>query len=335
MKKKMIILTLSLALAAFACNRKPKTSCVYGDSIPINILDPAVKTGEQLISEFESGKFDQLYDAGCDYLKKAQTREQFKMVLQGINYNLSNLEPAQLNEAYYMKNEAGKKTPVVDVACNLEEENINDLYQAPANSELMSLIYNSKSGGESVHIFLELIKQGGDWKLFTIVPGLGTLKGKTVDDYVDMARKAREAGKPRIALLYYKIAFLLADLSPNVIEFVSRKIGEEMGQVKTDFMPQSAPQVWTSADNSRFEVYNVDPFIDRGDVWVNVDWLVDSFADTQKVDADSQKLLDFALEKFPETREFFTGIMVSAHSRDRALANQAYRKLRRFEEAPK
>jgi len=331
--KKVLILIICISAGLLACSRQPKTSCLNGNKMPANILDAAVQIGDTLIFALENQKFDQIYDAGSESLKKAQTREQFNLVLQGIANNFFRPEFSRLTEAYYLTNKAGKKFEVVNVPCNLEIENVNDIYQAPPNRELVSLIYSSMANEESAHIFVELIKEGGTWKLFSLVPGLETLKKKNVDDFVNLARQSREQNKPKLALLYYKIAFLLADYSPNVIEFVSLKVAQEMIQVKTDYMPAGTPQIWATTDASNFEVYNVDAFIEKGEPWVNIDWIVDSFDDTKKLEELSEQLLDFAFEKFPEAKEFFVGIIVTGRSKDPRLVTQAYRKIRRFSEA--
>ena len=151
---------------------------------------------------------------------------------------------------------------------------------------------------------------------------------------LDLARQAREQNHPRLALLYYKIAFLLSDYSPNVTEFVSLKVAQEMSQVKTDYLPSGVPQLWTLPDNSNYTVFNADIYIENDEPWINIDWLVDSFADTNKLDQDSEKLLGFSLDKFAEANEFFVGVIVTAHSQDPKLINQVFRKFRRFPQKP-
>jgi len=332
MKKMFMIYALVMALGFFACSRKPKTSCVYGDNIPADILDATIQIGDSVVHALKARDFNWIYDAGSESLKKAQTREQFKLVLEGVTNNLGTLELSSLQEAYYLTNKAGKKYQVVSVPCNLEMENVNDIYQVPPNSEVVAMIYSATAGKESIHIFIELIKEGGSWKLISIVPGLETLQGKNLEVYINMARQAREQNKPRLAILYYKIALLLSDYSPNVLEYVSLQLAQEMAQVKADYIPLGTPQLWTSADNEHFEVHNVDVFIENSEAWINIDWSVESFADTQKIDASSEKLLEFAFTKFLDAKPFFAGIIVTAHSKDPRLAAQVYRKFRRFSE---
>ena len=335
MRRNYIFLIVFLILLSFGCHRKPKTSCVYGNSIPPDILDAGILAGDSIVNALENGQLDKIYDEASEMVKRAQTREQFKLIMQGIMNNLSSIEFSRLVEAYYLTNKTGKRYNVVSVACNLEQEGVNDIYQVPPNSEIISLIYNSMSGSESLHIFLELIKEGERWKLFSLIPGLETLRQKRADDYVNMARKAREENKPKLALLYYQIAFLLSDFSPNVIEFVSSKIAEEMSQVKTEYMPIGNSQIWTPDDNSRFEVYNVGVFIEKGEPWVNIDWLAASLNDPQKLEQESEELFEFAFPKFSEAREFFVGIVVSAHPRNPSQVAQVFRKFRRFSEIKK
>jgi len=338
MKKISVMMLAGLTMVLlFGCNPKPKTSCIYGDQIPANVLDQVVPLGDKLAMDLEQGKFDDIYASAGDLFRKVQTPEQFKMVLGAMSANLGTLEFSKLTEAYYLKNKAGKKYPTVSVPCSLEVEgakNINDIYEVPANTEIVSLIYRSKTGNDNAGVFIELIKEGTQWKLISIVLSPTTYKGKNVDDYVNLARKAREAGKLRLAILYYKFAYLLSDLSPNVDEFVSRKVTEEMGQVKADYIPTGTPQVWTVDAETKPEVFNVDVIIDKNEPWVNIEWLTPDFNDTARVEAISGKLLDYAFQSFPEYREFFTGIVVSARSQDPKLATQAYRKLRRFSEVP-
>ena len=135
----------------------------------------------------------------------------------------------------------------------------------PPNTEIVSLIYHTMTGNDTAEIFVELIKEGAQWKLISIVLSPTSYKGKNVDDYVNLARKAREAGKLRLAILYYKFAYLLSDLSPNVDEFVSRKVSEEMAQVKADYIPAGTPQVWNVDAETKPEVFNVDVIIDKNE----------------------------------------------------------------------
>lgn len=330
MKKFIWVLVLLGSLMIFSCSRKPKTSCVYGDNIQADVLEPALEVGESVIFALEAQDFDRLYNWGGEFLRRGQTREQFRLILQAVFNSIGTIEFSQLQEAYYLTNQAPKKMQTVNVPCNLEMENVNDIYQVPANREIVSLIYSGMGGEESMHILVELIKEGEEWRLFSLVPGLASFQGKNAEDYITRARKAREENKLKLALLYYKLAFLLSDYSPNILEFVSVKIGQEMSQIRTDYMPMGNPQVWTVSGDLSFEVYNVDVLIEKNEPWVNVDYIVDSFSDTEKLEKNSEKLLDFAMEKLSETREFFKGIAVSGHSKDPKLVGQVHRKFREF-----
>jgi len=334
MKKPVVILFAALIAVTFInCNRTPKTSCVYGDKIPANVLSPVVQLGDTLAVALEQDRFNDIYGTASDMFKKVQTPEQFTLIFQGMKSNLAPLEFSKLNEAYYLKNTAGKKFDTVTVPCNLGLEKVDDFYQVPRNSEIVSLIYNVKSGEENAEIFIELIKEGTNWKLLSIVLSPTTFKGKNVDEFVTLARKAREQNKLKLAILYYKIAYLLSNLSPNVDEFVSRKVVAEMTQVKTDYVPMGQAQVWNIAGDTKPQVFNVDVMFDKGEAWVNIEWLSESLSDTPKMEAVCSGILDFSLKNFPEYKEFFTGIIVSARSPDPTLVNQAYRKIYRFSES--
>jgi len=335
--RKILFVALAGLLAASlgACNRKPKTSCVYGDQIPAAILDPVMQMGNSIAIALEQDRFDDIYSAGSELTKKAQTPEQFKLVLQTMKQNLGPLEFSRLREAYYLKNKAGKKFSTVLVPCSLGEQSMNDLYQVPKNTEVLALIYSTMAGEESADIFLEMLKEGAAWKLFSIALAPTTYHGQKVDDFVNLGRKAREANKPRLAILYYKVAYLFANLSPNVDEYVARKVGEEMAQVKADYIPAGVPEVWNIDGETKPKVFNVDVMFSEGKPWVNIEWLTDNFSDTARLEGSSGKILDFAFKNFPEYREFFAGIIVSARSQDPRLFNQAFRKIRRFSEAPK
>jgi len=334
MKKPIVLLFAALiAVTFFNCNRKPKTSCVYGDKIPANVLSPVIQLGDTLAIALEQDRFNDIYGTASDMFKKVQTPEQFTLILQAMKSNLGPLEFSRLNEAYYLKNTAGKKYDTVTVPCNLGVEKVDDLYQVPPNSEIVSMIYNVKAGEENAEIFMELIKEGATWKLLSIVLGPTTFQGKNVDEFVKLARKAREQNKLKLAILFYKTAYLLSNLSPNVEEFVSRKVVAELYQVKTDYVPMGQAQVWNIAGDIKPQVFNVDVLFDKGEAWVNIEWLAESLTDTPKLEAVSQGILDFSLKNFPEYKEFFTGIIVSARSPDPGLVNQAYRKIHRFSES--
>jgi hypothetical protein len=334
-KLSAIALAGLLAASLAGCSRKPKTSCVYGDQIASTILEPVIQMGNTIAVALEQDRYDDIYNTGSELLKKTQTPEQFKLVLQTMKQNLGPLEFSRVREAFYLKNKAGKKFNTVLVPCSLGEEGINDLYQVPSNSEVVALIYSTMAGEENADIFIELIKQGEDWKLFSIALAPTSYRGLKVEDFVNLARKAREANKPRLAILYYKAAFLFSNLSPNVDEYVGRKIVGELAQVKADYIPTGTPQVWNISTETRPDVFNVDVMFSQGEPWVNIEWLTDNFDNTAKLEGTSEQILDFAFKNFPEYREFFTGIMVSARSQNPKLFNQVFRKVRRFSERPR
>ena len=230
MRKARIWFFVALAISVCACNRKPKTSCVYGDKIPVNVLDPVTQMGNSIAIMLEQDRLKIFTILAGDMFKRAQTPEQFKVILQSMKENLGPLEYSRLEEAYYLKNKAGKKYETVMVPCSLGEENMNDIYQVPRNSEIVSLIYGVRAGDENADIFMEMIKQGTSWKLLSLVLTPTTLHGKKVDDFITLARKAREANKLRLAMLYYKIAYLLSNISPNVDEYVARKSWKKWGR---------------------------------------------------------------------------------------------------------
>jgi hypothetical protein len=212
---------------------------------------------------------------------------------------------------------------------------MNDIYQVPKNSEIVSLIYGVRAGDENADIFMEMIKQGTSWKLFSIVLTPTTFNGKKVDDFISMARKAREENKLRLATLYYKIAYLLSNISPNVDAYVARKTLEEMGQIKTDYVPLGELQTWNIDADTKPEVFNLDVIFEKGEPWVEIQWIATDLGDTAKLELTSDKILDFAFKNFPEYRDFFKGIVVTARSRDPKLVNQAYRRVRSFTEGKK
>jgi len=326
----LVFFSVLFAFSLASCSRKPKTSCVYGSEIPADILGRVSQIGSDITVAFEQDRFDDIYAYSSELLKKVQGPEQFKMLSAAMKSNLGPLSFSKLDEAYYLRNKAGKKYDSVMVPCNLGAENVNDIYQVPPNSEVVSLIYGVMAGKERAIIFIELIKEGSDWKLISLVPSPATVQGKNVDGYIQLARKAREAGKFRLAIVYYDMAYLLSDLSPNVMEFVAQKTMEEMSQVKADYVPTGESQIWNITAETTPEVYNVDVFFLKGQPWVNIDWLTENFDDKPKLDATSAKILEFAFQRFPEYREFFTGIMVTAHSPDPRLINEVYRKTRQF-----
>ena len=311
------------------CSRKPETSCQVGDNIPEQVWNQAIPLAEQIMMGIEEGKFDEIYQLAGERMKKAQTKEQFKTIMKGMLQNFSPLEYSRLGEAYYLTNKAKRETRVVNVACDLTGKGTLDVYQVPANSEVFSAIYYSKSGEETVQTLIELIKEKDGWRLISVSITPRTLRKRTVDYYVREARKEREKGRLRLALLYYQIAYLLSNLSPNIDEFVARSVSAEMGQVKTDYFPRGEPEVW-KVDDTRFRVLEVVVFFAQGEPWVKVIWQTESLDDTKKLEELSQKLLDFVFANFPEYQDFFVGVVVEAFSENPIYAKQSYRQFRRF-----
>jgi len=326
----VILLPVMIGVALSACSRKPKTSCVYGDAIPAPVLDPAMQAGDTIIMALEQDRFQEVYALAGDMLRKTQTPEQFKMVLQSVKDNLGSLSFSRLEEAYHLTNKAGKKFPTVMVPCSLGEEGMNDIYQAPGNSEIVSLIYKTMGEVDSATVLIELIKENESWKLLSLSLTPSMAHGQNVDDFVKLARKAREENKPRLAAMYYRIAFLLSNLSPNVDEFVARKTTEEGSQVKADYVPLGTIQSWTIDSRTKAQVFNVDALFDKGEPWVNIEWLAEDIEDSARLKEVSGKLLDFAFKTFPEYREFFKGIIVTGRSQDPRMASRAYREFREF-----
>ena len=329
--KEIGLVVFFLLFTFISCSRKPETSCIFGDKIPQQVLEQIIPLGNRIMMGIESGDFDQIYQLASQDMKESQTKEQFKTLMKGILQNFSPLEYSRLGEAYYLTNQVKGNPEAVNVACDLTGKGALDIYQAPPNSELVSLIFYSKSGQETVQTLIELIKEADGWRLFSISITPRTLRKRTVDYYIREARREREKGRLRLALLYYQIAYLLSNLSPNINEFVSRSVLAEMSQLKTDYFPMGQPEVW-KIDDTRYRVLEVGVFLAQGEPWVKVSWVAESLEDTEKLNELSQKLLDFVVRNFPEYQDFFVGVVVEAFSQDPLYAKQSYRQFRRFPE---
>ena len=319
-----------LVLVMGCRNKTPQTSCVYGNDIAEATQDEIMQAGGRLIQELENSEYPALYQDASQMLKRRQTRDQFATVLRAADDNFGAKEFSQLEESYWMTSKAREEEVVIP--CNLGAQGVQDLHVVPANHEIAALVYKSHGSYESLRVVIHLLKEDGKWKLLSLAVNPSTAKGRDPEYYFKAARASREKNHLHLAALQYRMAILLSELGPGVQEFAVTQIATEMQQIKADYLPQGSVQIWTMPSGHSFNVSNLSVISANNKIWVEVAYQAKSFADTAALETDGKELAKFLDQKFPEYREGFDGIVVSAVGTTPADAYKLYRVIVPFDQ---
>ncbi len=327
----ILIIIFLLAGFNFGCKDKaPETSCLYGGDIPKEDLDPILETGKGMVSLVEAGEFKKLYQTSSSVLKKTQNQDQFTYGLKLFTDAFGPIEYSRPEEVYLM--EANAKEERVWIPCNLGKEGVSDLWGMPSNEELAVVIFKSRTDLELVRLVFQLQKEAGEWRLRSLSLHPITIDHKLYGYYAKKAREFREQNLLHLSVLYYKTAMLLSDIGLNVNEFTVRTLGEQMGQIKVDYMPENQVQLWSMPSGKSYKVYNMDAAYDEGKLLVHVNYVTDSLDDKEKLRDEARELASFLDNKFPEYRQGFEGFRVTAASEKPRESMMAYHTTVTFEE---
>jgi len=166
--------------------------------------------------------------------------------------------------------------------------------------------------------------------LLSIAVNPSTAKGREAEFYFKAARQSREKNHLHLAALQYQMAILLSELGPAVQEFTIAQIASEMSQIKVDYLPQANVQIWTMPSGHSFNVSNLGVYSAGNQLLVEVSYQAKSISDTAALEADGKEIARFLDQKFPEYREGFDGIVVSALGSSPADAYKLYRVVATF-----
>jgi hypothetical protein len=330
LNKEVLLCLLAISILLHpACKREPKTTCIWGNNIPDKELLRMVDTGNRLMDLLIKREYKALYEAGCEMMKKSQTRDQFLTMMKFSDESFGQKDFPRLEEPYLIESEA--KQDHVKVACNLGEKGADDIHQVVANRKIAALVYNTKAGYGILRIVMHLIWEDAQWKLYSVVQNPASIKGHLDGYYFKKARESREKNLLRLAFLQYQVAMLLSEMGPNVDEFAVRQYMKESRQIKVDYMPNNMVQIWETSEGNTYKVYNVGVLVSQGDLFVDISYITSSLEETEKIEKESRELIRFVREKFPEYEQGFDGLVISARSDHPKELYQVYRVVERFD----
>jgi hypothetical protein len=304
-------LGLGLVLLMSCKDKQPETKCVYGNDIATEDRDPIQDSTDRMADLLVGGSYKDLYELGSTDLKSHQSRDQFGLALDVFVRAFGAIDYPNISELYLMSSKAGKEKQV-NIACNLGEPGINDIYAMPANRELVSAVYEATSKMEMVRIVFQLERENGNWKLRSLALYPRTIKHQTADYFLKEGLRFREENRLHLAVLYLKTSAMLHDLGFNVTEFTVLVIEKQIKQIKVDFMPAGEVQNWETDSGSAYKVYTLDTAYDNGSLMVQINYLTDTLTDTIKLRDEALDLAVFLDRKFPEYRQGFDGVRVTA-----------------------
>lgn len=333
MRKHHIWAVLALTFACTSCwNRQPKTSCVYGDDIPQEAFEPMFNLSEQLVQYLEDEDYQNMYDLSTAESRNNQTRDQFSLVLDLFTRAFGSIEYPFVEEAYLMDSKS--KDEEVWVPCNLGEPGVNDLWGMPANRRLGIMVYRARTDMELVRVVFQIELENGEWRLRSVGIYPTTLKHKTHEYYVKKALEFREKNLLHLAVLYYKTGILLSEMGLNANEFAVRVLTEQMNQIKVDYMPAGEVQLWSMDSGKTYKVYNLDPAYDNGNLLVQISYMTATLADRDNLATEAREMALFLDKKFPEYRQGFDGMRVTAASEKQEELLKAYHTVILFKDLP-
>ena len=317
-KLRMLLLNLVFMLAGVAClgvlssckDSKPTTSCLYGEDVPEDKLEPILKTAHKYMSMIEAQDYKELYEHTGSLVQPGQTRDQFAAVLKTSDDLFGTKQFSRIKEVYYMTSES--KDNQVTIPCNLGAQGVNDLWVMPANFEAAAAIFESVAGKNLVRVVIQMVLENEEWKLISVSINPMILQGKKADYFIEQARKNREEGKLHLAKMQYMAAILLHELGPNVQEHFISMLANEMNQIQVDYMPMQSVQIWTTPSENSYNVYNLGVVGSGESLYLDLTYLTDSLKDTRTIERESRELARLLFEKFPEYKEGFDGIRTTA-----------------------
>jgi len=322
-----------LLAAAPACkNKEPKTTCIYGDSIPEADLTAILSVSDRLMELVAGGDAKTVYEAGTEEMQAGQNRDQFTHAVDLFIQTFGQFEFPRVKEAYYMESDA--KETQVWISCNLGQAGMDDLYQMPSNRKLAVVMYQAHTQTEEMRIIFQLEKQGETWMLRSLTISPMTIKHNLPEYYTKKALELREQNHLHAAVLYYRTAILLSDVGRNVSEFTVKFISDLMNQIKVDYMPAGEAQLWATDSGAGYKVYGLDTAYDKGSLLVQISYLTPTLADKKKLDQEAHDLASFLDKKFPEYRTAFDGFRVTAAPEKREELMMAYHTTILFKDLP-
>ena len=332
--KRTLTVVLVLMIAAFiSCEEKgPETTCLYGENIPKETLESIVGQANPIIISVVEQDFGKIYETGSENLKAAQNRDQFALALKLFVRTFGKIDYPMLKEAYYMDSKSDEER--IYIPCNLGKEGVTDLWGMPANQELAALIYHARTDTEFVRVVVQLEKEQEEWKLRSLSVHPMTIKHRKYEYYGRRAAELREKNMLHAAALYYKTAILLSDVGLNVNEFTVRALQEQMAQIKVDYMPAGEIQIWNVSPDRSYKVYNVDTAYDDKKLLVQVSYMARNFEDKNRLEKQAREIAIFLATKFPEYRDAFDGIRVTAASEKQEEMMSSYHSTILFSELP-
>ncbi len=308
----IVLILLSLA----GCkDKEPQTTCLYGDDVGDEKLQDILSTSDLYMSMLVSKDYNKLYELGSEQLKQMQTKDQFTTVFKLFEGAFGDIDFPMVEEVYYMKAQADEVQ--VWIPCNLGEPNINDLYLMPANEDLAVTHYRARTDLEILRVVMQMEKDGDKWLIRSIEINPMTIKHKRAEYYLQKALKYREENKLHLASLYYKTAILLSEVALNAHEYTVKTLTDQLKLIKVDYMPGDEAgnfQVWSTSGGGSYQVYNLDSAYEAGKLLVQISYMADALDDEEKLKKEAEDLAAFLDGKFPEYREGFDGVRVTAAS---------------------
>lgn len=174
------------------------------------------------------------------------------------------------------------------------------------------VILDVSGGKESRTLTLILQQAGTDWKLAGFYARSTEAAGQNGAWYEQKARDFKKKSQNHNAWLYYREAIALSSPVDFMSTLASDKLYDEAQSVQPADMPMNGTPVDLGAAGKTYRMTEVFPLAVGSDLDVVVKYASPDISNTQKIFQDNMTVIKALVDKYPELREAFAGVVARA-----------------------
>jgi hypothetical protein len=164
-----------------------------------------------------------------------------------------------------------------------------------------------------VSFVLQQLQPGGGWKLAGFpAPEPAEVLGHDAPWYLTQARDFKQKGELHNAWFYYQQARLLADPLPFMSTTPVVKLDREAEQSKPADIPTNAPVPLPAPNGKTYSLTQVFPVLVDNGMDLVVKYSLPDISDTAKTFQDNTAVINAIVNKYPEYRQTFQGVVARA-----------------------
>ena len=160
-----------------------------------------------------------------------------------------------------------------------------------------------------------LSKEQGAWRVQYLQPVIATIIDKNSADLLRFARAEKEKGHSINSYILYVAALQLTDRGPHFQLGIQPQIQEELSQLQVPQLYGGEPPFNWKFGTASFLVLNSGPIGVGGKIYLKVDHETAPWTDEKDVDSTNRALMAGFEKTYPEYRDAFAGLIVTAHER--------------------